>query len=424
MVNVNEILKKHRLKQVRCRKLLNYYKAKHKILNGNQTDKKAENRLVNDYPGYITDVICGYFMGKPIRYTSKSQNDELVTRLSDVNESNNEQDHNYELAKNMSIYGEAWELLYVDEDSEIKFVALSPDEVVPEYKKNSFGKTLESAARIFYNKKNKEYIAKVEVYYSDHIEYYVNENGNMKLLDVQTHYFGKVPLIYYENNKELMGDFEKVISLIDEYDKRASNNANELDSNRNAYLKLKNMAGVENEDIQACNEMGAFKLDEDQDVEYLIKQVNDAYIQNNLTNTDNNIHKFSKVPNLSDESFAGNLSGVAIAFKLWPLEQVAATKERKFKTGLKRRLKLICVYLNTIGSTYEQFDYMDVNTTFIRNIPQNVQELVGIANDISNMVDKETALSIIPFIDNPAEVIAKKQKEDDEGLGYENFTDQ
>lgn len=419
-MDVNEIIKKHHLKQIRCNKLRNYYVAKHKILNRDLEGKKINNKIVNDYPGYITDVICGYFMGQPIRYTSKTKNDELMDRLSDINESNNEQDHNYQMAKNMSIFGEAWELLFVDEEGELRFVSLRPDEVIPKYKVNSFGKTLEYAARITYSKKNKEYITKVDIYYEDHIEYYIRENGSLKLYDVQPHYFGKVPIIYYENNDELMGDFEKEITLIDEYDKRSSDNANEQDNNRNAYLKLKNMSGVQDEDIKACNEMGAFKLDEDQDVEYLIKQINDSYIQNSLNNTDNNIHKFSKVPNLSDESFAGNLSGVAIAFKLWPLEQVAAIKERKFKTGLKRRMKLICIYLNLICKTYDFFDYKDINTKFVRNIPQNVQEMVGIANDLVDLVDRETVLSIIPFIDNPAEVLEKKRKEE-EGELYDNF---
>ena len=64
----------------------------------------------------------------------------------------------------------------------------------------------------------------------------------------------------------------------------------------------------------------------------------------------------SHVPHLCDESFGGNLSGVAIAYKLWGLEQLCAMKERKFKKGLQRRIELITNILNIKGGHY---DYKD-----------------------------------------------------------------
>ena len=419
-MDIEELLKEHKINQTRYEKLKRYYSAKHDILNRQvQNPKKANNRIVNDYPGYITDTITGYFMGQPIRYTSKDDNKTYMDKLTDINEANNEQDHNAEMAKNMSIYGEAYELLYIDDEANIRFAALEPDEVIPKFKEE-FGNTLEYAARLYEKKLRDKCIQKLEVYYKDHIEYYEKDGTIIKLMEIRPHYFGRVPIIYYVNNNERMGDFEKVISLIDEYDKRSSDNSNELENTRNAYLKLKNMAGTDDDDLKKCDESGVFKLEEDQDIDYLIKQINDTYIQNNLTNTDNNIHKFSKVPNLSDESFAGNLSGVAIAFKLWPLEQVAVIKERKFKTGLKRRLKLITTILNLTGGN---FDYQDISVKFVRNIPQNVVELVEISSKLIGMIDDESALALLPFVDDPAATIAKRDAQE-QGIGYKNFEEQ
>ena len=42
------------------------------------------------------------------------------------------------------------------------------------------------------------------------------------------------------------------------------------------------------------------------------------------------IHKFAQIPNLTDESFAGNVSGEAMKYKLMGLENIVSVKEAKF----------------------------------------------------------------------------------------------
>ena len=51
------------------------------------------------------------------------------------------------------------------------------------------------------------------------------------------------------------------------------------------------------------------------------------------------IHKFANVPCMSDESFGGNASGVAMRYKLLGLEQITNIIERYFREGLKERLR-------------------------------------------------------------------------------------
>ena len=51
----------------------------------------------------------------------------------------------------------------------------------------------------------------------------------MKLIEEQAHNFNDVPIIIYQNNEEELGDFENVVSLIDEYDKLISDAANNQD---------------------------------------------------------------------------------------------------------------------------------------------------------------------------------------------------
>ena len=62
------------------------------------------NRLVNNMAKYITDTATGYFIGKPVVYSS--QNDAYLEALQDIFDYNDEQDENMELANGASINGD------------------------------------------------------------------------------------------------------------------------------------------------------------------------------------------------------------------------------------------------------------------------------------------------------------------------------
>ena len=99
---------------------------------------KPNNKIANAYASYITDTLTGYFIGEPITYTS---NDEVLLQdLSMIFEYNDEADENAELAKTASIFGVAYEMLYLsEEDKMIRFKTLSPLEIIP-----IFDKTVEN----------------------------------------------------------------------------------------------------------------------------------------------------------------------------------------------------------------------------------------------------------------------------------------
>jgi len=82
-----EIIKKlieiHKEKIKRYQKLQKYYEGDHEILQRMLSDDaKPNNKLVHDFPGYIIDTLQGYFMGKPVRYSSLK--DEMIRKIQDV----------------------------------------------------------------------------------------------------------------------------------------------------------------------------------------------------------------------------------------------------------------------------------------------------------------------------------------------------
>ncbi|KJE26466.1 phage terminase large subunit [Geobacillus kaustophilus] len=151
---------------------------------------------------------------------------------------------------------------------------------------------------------------------------------------------------------------------------------------------------------------------QDADAEWLVKSLNesDTEVLRNAIRDD--IHQFAMVPNLTDENFAANASGVAMKYKLLGLEQLAKIKERYFIQGLRERLKLFANVLKVKGKAV---DVSDVTITMTRNLPANDLETAQMIATLNGMVSTPTLISQLSFVHDPqAEVDAvNAEKEDD-----------
>ena len=155
-------------------------------------------------------------------------------------------------------------------------------------------------------------------------------------MQTAAHYFDDVPIIEFPNNKQRRGDFESVLSLVDAYNMTQSLSLDDLMDFTDAFLKIRGMGGTSNEDVAKMREDKVLFFDDATgDADWLIKNLNDAYIENLKNRLQTDIHKFSNIPDMSDSNFAGNTTGVAIKYKLIGLEQIRSRKEREFKKALQ-----------------------------------------------------------------------------------------
>ena len=404
--DIQHILNQYKSDEARRRKLYDYYQGKHNIIYRVLSDSnKPNNKIVNAFPNYITDMITGYFMGNPVVYTSSDE--DYLEKLQDVLDYNDEQNHNVEISKDQSIYGVAYELLYLDENADIRFKKINPQNTIL-ILNNTLDEDMLYGIRYYKNNILNPDEITLELYSLYDITTYTMEGENLKFIERVDHPFRMVPIAAYYNNEEEMGDFEIVMSLVDAFDKLASDNVNDFEQFADAYLKLKGMEGTDSDDVAAMRENRVLILPEDGDADWLIKQINDTYLQNTLESIQNNIHKFSKVPAMTDENFGGNLSGIALRYKLIGLENKVATKESYFKKGLQRRIELITNIFYTLGS---QYDYRDISMIFSRNLPANEKEAAELANMLWGIVSDETVLAQLPFVNDPAKEIEKKNSQ-------------
>lgn len=401
----------------RLKKLKDYYMNKTAILRRPCVDpSKPNNKIVHPFAQYITDTLVGYFVGEPVTYTSNEE----IANLKMIFEYNDEQDENTTIAKNCSIYGKAYELVYIDNSGNVRFVALDPREVIPVY-----GSTLDNeligAVRFYMNRDLVFGVDEmiVEVYTDKEIIRYKTGDAvaDLHFLDRKQHGFNSVPIVEYRNNDDCYGDFEGVMTLIDAYDALVSDDLNDFEYFVDAYLALYGYT-AEPEDIAKMKQQRVLLMDNDSKAEWLVKKGDSQGVETTKERLERDIHKFSKTPNNNDKNFGGNTSGVAMKYKLLGTENIASIKERKLKKGLQRRLELISGILSVLSRP--SFDWMGVDITFTRNIPINEDDVANMIKNLNGIVSKETLASQLPFVEDAEEEMKKLNQELKQSIFFAN----
>jgi SPP1 family phage portal protein len=405
---ITKFIERDRGENARKIKLYDYYKGKHSILSRAYEDpSKPNNRVVNPYANYITTMMTGYFVGEPVEYTSEDE--QALAALKEIFEYNDEPSVNKEIAKWQSICGEGYDIIYVDKDGNTRFKALPALGMIPIYN-DDIDEDLLYVIRYWtaYDIETNMNLEYVEVYSRLDITKYQRDLSGLRQLEQKYHVFGQVPITPYYNNAECQGDFELVISEIDAYDSFESDSVNEADYFADSYLVLSGMEGTEPEDIAGMKANRVLLFPEGGRGEWLTKSVNDSWIENEKKRLDQDIHKFSFCPPMTDENFASNASGVAMRYKLLGLEDKTGVKETEFEKGLRRRIELIYGIMRKVNG---DMAYLDINIVFTRNLPQDLSAMVDTVVKLDGVISDESRVALLPLdLDAEAELAAVEEK--------------
>ena len=419
-----DLIKKHSKEKRRLSKLQKYYNNENtKIATRKYKNKnKPKNRLSHPYAQYITDTAVGYLLGKPVAYATEDKN--LLEAMTDIFRYNDESDNNTTLAKMASIYGYAYEIMYLDKNARPRFKAIDPSELIVCYD-NTLEENIVLAIRYYdevvRNNDLEETVTRLEVYTkpTENDKGEIIANGkiirgtirleSITLEDEEDYYFNDIPVNVYINNDELYGDFEKVLSLIDAYDQSQSDTANDFELFTNCMLVI-NGELIDDEQAENLNDVNLIQfLNSDSDAKYLIKDIQDTALENYKNRLNEDIHRFSFVPNMSDENFSNNASGIAMKFKLMGLENLIGVKEAKFKKGLMRRIELLCAYAKMKNNS--DYSYLAIEPIFTRNTPNNELELSQIMQNLTGILSEETIIGMSPRVSDIQAEIERKEKE-------------
>lgn len=382
-------------------------------------DNKVNNRINNAFDAEIVDTKVGYMFGHPITYEVDRSSKEQLSSLKDELDAfllrNNVEDKDSEWGKKSAICGYSARLAYIDTEGKERIVNIDPWETIifsaSDYTEPEF------AIRYFDIDDN---VQRVEFY--DNAYFYVFETGanGLTLIEKKLHTFDYCPLFGLPNNEEMMADAEKVFNLIDAYDRTLSDASNEIEQYRLAYLVLRGL-GADEETLEKLKKTGVFELlGEKDDVKYLTKDINDSMIENHLNRLEQNILRFAKSVNFSDESFGNNLSGVAMKYKLMALENKCITMERKMTAALRYQFKVLCSAWEKRGICQKD-DYLKIWFSFKRNIPVNLTEESQTTASLKGLVSEKTRLSLLSFVDDAEYEIEEMEKEQSAYVDLDNI---
>ena len=414
---IYKLIQKHTQERSRLQKLKKYYLGEHAILNHERRNKNAPNyKTVANHAKDIADTSTGYFMGNPIKYNNTAGSDlEPLLVAFDGAEIDQVDAQN---ALNMAIYGRAYEYIYAKEGlTELDSTSVDPENVFIVYDDSIERKAL--FAVYYYEIKDDtkdatKYQAEV---FTQNLHYHIvlrdSSIGTTQNEKVEEHNLGQIPIIEYRNNHFAIGDYEQQISLIDAYNSLMGNRVNDKEQAVESILVLYGAQLADNQEeareaMSILAEEGLLELPADAKADFLKNALDENATEILRKALKEDIYTFSHVPNLTDENFAGNSSGVAMEFKLMGLEMITKTKEANYKRGLRQRIAIFAHYL---GMQQIALEAHSIVPQFSRGLPKNLLELSQIINNLEGKVSLRQLISLLPFVEDPDAELEELEEE-------------
>lgn len=404
---IEELLNEHKAEVVsRYKPLHDAYMSDHKILHyANKPKHKPDNRIVINFPKYITDTFEGFFMGNPVKTVA---DDAAVSDFVEhLQQYNDQDDNNAELSKLCSIFGKGFEMYYTDEDAELCITYLSPMDAFMVYDDSIVERPLYFFRR-YTDRDNNEFGSVSNEFGVRHFKI----TGGFRWLDEDwtEHYFKGVPATEYLQNGERQGIYEPVMTPVEAYNKAISEKANDVDYYADAYLKILGVK-LDEEDTAHIRDNRIINFEGDNAekliVEFMGKPESDGTQENLLNRLERLIFQISMVANISDENF-GAASGISLKYKLLAMSNLEKTKERKFTSGMNRRYKLLFSHpaSKVPADAWTQLSYQ-----FTPNFPANLLEETQIAAQMEGITSHETQLKVLSAVDNVQDELEKIEEE-------------
>ena len=379
-----------------------------------------DNEVHVNLASMIVRNATNYFVGKPIThaYSDTFKNNGIADYIDDLNRKCKEKKENKILAKDCSIYGLGYELINYDENKEMYYKRLNP--LYTFLVVNDFVFE-EPIAVVTYAKRkiNGKYITQGFCYTSEAIYNFDNRINGFSLNpeEENSNVLGELPVVIYQNNDEMTGDFEFVLEPLRAYNKLFSCSFDDFESIANALLVFYNAALDEDQkkSLRKSRVLGLVSEDGTKEVkaEYLYKKLDTASFKELRTALKEDIVTISNVPDLNDKNFAGNASGVAISYKLIGFENLRADKETYFEDAIQKRYELIG------KNPTKRFEIAegDIKDTFYQNLPKNIEKDLQIAQlHNQGVLSLESTLDEMEIVDNTEDELKRLDDEETETL--------
>ena len=402
-----EFIRKHDAEcAFRLQKLWDAYMTDYPIFHEKEKPAwKPDNRIAVNFAKYIVDTMNGFFLGNPIKISVDGEAEDIKKYVEFLDQYNDQDDNNAELSKLCSIFGNGYEMYYVDPIGNVGITYLSPMDGFMIYD-DSVLQRERYFVRLYIDD---DQVLHGSLSDDENVRWFTIKGKLVWDEDEKKHGFEGAPATEYVENRERIGIFEPVLTMINAYNKAISEKANDVDYFADAYLKVLG-AYLDKDDVKSIRDDRIINFDGEADklnVDFLQKPDGDTTQEHLIDRLEKLIFHISMVANISDENF-GTSSGIAMKYKLQAMHNLEKTKERKFTSGMNRRYRLI--FSNPVSGMKNE-DWVKLHYKFTPNIPANVLEETEIAGNLDGIVSQETQLGTLSIVDNVQAEIDKLEEE-------------
>ena len=378
------------------RKYKNYYDGLQIILNKAYDDPtKPCNKTVINYCKNIVDSYCGY-LATPGYISYQSEND--IQDIMEILRYNDYQAEDSNFLLDALIYGVAAELMYTDNNGQVRFKLINPTQCFGVYDDSLTGDLIYFVRMYKANDWDESDLYNVDVYSDFNVKHYImsSNNGSLIYKDEEPHYFTQCPANIFTLPDE-KSIFDCIMSLQDSANELISNEVDDYSAFCDAYLALTGV-DADADDIAAMKQNRVLVLPEGATATWVTKSANDTQIENIMKRIHDSIYRIAQCPDFSSETFVGGVSsGVAIRYRLTGMENRAGIIEGAMKKALQRRIEII-TGIASLRLGEEVF--RDIDIEFKRNIPEDMTATINMINALKGTVSDATLLSQLNFVDD------------------------
>jgi SPP1 family phage portal protein len=390
----------------------------------------ANNKLVHAFVRKLVDQKVGYLLGKPL--SIQTENQRYLDLLNDVfNKSFLRLLKN--LGKESVNKGKAWLHVYYDEEGRLSFKKIPAEEIIPLWR-DADHTQLDAVIRVFevevYEGTDRKIVTKVEFWDTSGVRRYVLDSGGLvpdvEAGDVGSHFvvvqngqehglnWERVPFVCFKYNDEELPLIQVVKSLVDEYDARTSDHANNLEDLPNSIFVLKNYDGQDlGEFRRNMATYRAVKVIDPGGVDTLDIKIETDAAEKHLDRLRKDLYEMGRGVDTQSEKFGGDKSGIALKFLYADLDMDANIMETEFQASLEQLMWFVNVHLANTGAG--DFANEDVEFVFNRDILINETDAITNIRNSVGILSDETLIAQHPWVTDVQEELERirKQREED-----------
>lgn len=382
---------------------------------------EINNKIVENHAAEIAQFTSGYFLGEPVTYVHRGENNSSsddIRLLNDYMFFEDKSTHDKEMATWMSICGVGYRMVLPDKNADSNYRdeapfeldTLDPRDTFVVYH-SGFGHKRLMGVQIVNVPTGG---ATLQMRFCGYTATHYFEVVNNHVAIWREHALGDVPIFEYRLNMYRMGAFEPAIPLLNAINNASSNRMDAIETFVQSFLKFKN-CDVDESAVESLARLGAIKIKStdglDADVELISQELNQTQTQTYVDYLYEQVLTICGLPSTTKGGTSTSDTGAAVFLRDgWQqCEARAKDTEQLFKKSEREFLKTVLRIMR--GTSDVVLTLSEVECKFTRRQHDNLlTKTQSLLHMLEAGLKPEIAVATCGLFNDPMDVAAQSKE--------------